>query len=80
MINVTLLNAKNFAKIKGKQAYLHTGLGKGKNVMWWKQDSEGNIYARLSPIAYPEFDGCTQTINDKEFERFLARRLERGIA
>ena len=61
---VTLLNANNFSKINGEEKYLHAGLGIGKNVMYWKKDSEGNIFAKLSPIADPIYDGTIKVISD----------------
>lgn len=73
MMTVTLLNDKNFAKIEGKEKYLHAGLGVGRNVMYWKQDSQGNIFARLSPIADPIYDGTVKVIKDERFESHVLR-------
>ena len=64
---ITFLNAKEFETINGKAKYLHAGLGVGRNVEWWKKDGNGRIYAKLSPIADPVYNGVSKEIKSDSF-------------
>lgn len=63
-MTITFLTANNFSKINGKEKYLQAGLGRGRNVMYWKADENGNIYGRLSPIADNNYDGVMQEVSE----------------
>ena len=77
-MTVTLLNAKNFRNINSKEKYLQTAFGINKNVMYWKKDSNG-FYARLSPIADSNYDGCVVEIKDERFIKQVNNLFKEGI-
>ena len=61
-MTITFLNHNAFEELKGVKKPFHSGWGRGRNVTHIKKDEYGNLYAKLSPIADPIYDGYTQDI------------------
>ncbi len=78
-MTITFLNYNAFEKLEGIKKPYHSGWGRGRNVTHIKKDKHGNLYAKLSPIADPVYDGYTQTISEKT-QRELSRLFEGGKA
>ena len=61
-MTITFLNCNAFEEVEGVKKPFHSGWGRGRNVTHIKKDRQGNLYAKLSPIADPCYDGYTQEI------------------
>lgn len=75
-MTITFLNHNAFEELDGIKKPFHSGWGKGRNVTHIKKDKQGNLYAKLSPIADPIYDGYTQEVKaggivQKQLEYFL---------
>lgn len=78
-MKITFLNHNAFEELDGIKKPFHSGWGKGRNVTHIKKDKQGNLYAKLSPIADPVYDGYTQEIKAGEFvQKQLEYFLETG--
>lgn len=65
-MKITLLNAKEFTAVKGgEEIYFSAGYGYGRNSDYIKVGEDGRIYAKLSPIALPEYSGTTKEVGGR---------------
>lgn len=65
-MKITLLNANEFTVVKGgKEIYFHAGYGRGMNSQYIKVGNDGEIYAKLSPIADPGNSGTVKDVRGR---------------
>ena len=76
-MQITFLNYNAFEEMEGVKKPFHSGWGRGRNVTHVKKDKQGNLYAKLSPIADPAYDGHTQAVGEKT-QKQLSRLFEEG--
>ncbi len=72
---ITFLTANNFSKINGKEFWFDAGFGTGRNVTAIKKDETGRIFAKLSSIANPIYDGISKEINNERIINQINRTL-----
>lgn len=71
-MKITLLNANEFTAIKGgKEVYFSAGYGYGRNSNYIKVGEDGKIYAKLSPIALPEYSGTVKEVSGRTARQIL---------
>lgn len=75
-MKITFLNHNAFEEMDGVKKPFHSGWGKGRNVTHIKKDKHGNLYAKLSPIANPMYDGYTQEVRGEFVQKQLRYFLE----
>ncbi len=75
-MTITFLNHNAFEELKGVKKPFHSGWGRGRNVTHIKKDEYGNLYAKLSPIADPIYDGYTQEVVGEFVQKQLRYFLE----
>ena len=65
MMTITFLTGTNFDKVEGSRKNFHAGFGTGRNISFIKKDNNGRIYACLSPIADPSYNGISCNIQNE---------------